>query len=66
MEQLIKFIEVNDLDEINSLIDNDADIVNQYDENGMFAIHHAAQYGTIDSIKLLTDKGSHPDSINSV
>lgn len=57
-DKLINAIKLRDIEQIKTILDEDGELVNAYDETGATALHHAAFAGLREIVQLLLDRGA--------
>jgi len=62
LEKLTNAIKLRDIDEIKTILYQDDNLVNAYDETGATALHYAAFDGLREIVQLLLDRGAEINS----
>lgn len=62
--QLISAVRAGDVEGVRSLLAETPPLVNARDRSGSTALHHAAGFGTLATMKLLLDKGADVNAAN--
>jgi ankyrin repeat protein len=62
LEKLIDAIRLRDIDQIKTILDEEGNLVNAYDETGATALHYAAFDGLREIVQLLLDRGAEINS----
>jgi ankyrin repeat protein len=62
LEKLINAIKLRDIDQIKTILDEEGNLVNAYDETGATALHYAAFDGLREIVQLLLDRGAEINS----
>lgn len=65
LDNLIKAIRLRDIHQIKTILDDDGNLVNAYDETGATALHYAAFDGLREIVQLLLDRGAEINSRDS-
>jgi ankyrin repeat protein len=58
LDKLLDAIKLRDIDQIKTILDQHAELVNAYDETGATALHYAAFDGLREIVELLLDRGA--------